>query len=169
MADTKPETKKFGKGERSIPHHTQKASKYYPAVDVAVAKKVRYRRRQEARERKLFSVTLRRPLHTRTVVWQIRSSHLLAQPNSGETTHLTITPGPQNSPPSKAQRVPHTWHRCHPPCWSLPRQACRSPQTPTPGCPSRHRPFQSQWRSPAKGKRSLCHCHIDQGGYRGNR
>jgi large subunit ribosomal protein L6e len=40
MADTKPATKKFGKGERSIPHHTQKASKYYPAVDVAVAKKV---------------------------------------------------------------------------------------------------------------------------------
>ncbi|KAF2796712.1 hypothetical protein K505DRAFT_415562 [Melanomma pulvis-pyrius CBS 109.77] len=41
MADTKPATKKFGKGERSIPHHTQKASKYYPAVDVAVAKKAR--------------------------------------------------------------------------------------------------------------------------------
>ena len=35
MADQNPATKKFGKeGERSIPHHTQKASKYYPAEDV---------------------------------------------------------------------------------------------------------------------------------------
>jgi hypothetical protein len=40
MADTKPTTQKFSKGERSIPHHTQKASKYYPATDVAVPKKV---------------------------------------------------------------------------------------------------------------------------------
>ena len=41
MADTKPTTQKFSKGERSIPHHSQKASKYYPAEDVAVPKKVR--------------------------------------------------------------------------------------------------------------------------------
>jgi len=41
MADTKPTTQKFSKGERSIPHHSQKASKYYPATDVAVLKKVR--------------------------------------------------------------------------------------------------------------------------------
>ncbi|KAF2734947.1 60S ribosomal protein L6-B [Polyplosphaeria fusca] len=41
MADTKPTTKKFGKGERSIPHSSQKASKYYPAEDVAGPKKVR--------------------------------------------------------------------------------------------------------------------------------
>jgi large subunit ribosomal protein L6e len=41
MADAKPTTKKFGKGgERSIPHHSQKASKYYPAEDVAQPKKV---------------------------------------------------------------------------------------------------------------------------------
>lgn len=46
MAD-KPTTKKFAKGERSIPHHSQKASKYYPAEDVAVPKKVRYRRQRE--------------------------------------------------------------------------------------------------------------------------
>lgn len=39
--DTKPTTQKFSKGERSIPHHSQKASKYYPAEDVAVPKKVR--------------------------------------------------------------------------------------------------------------------------------
>ncbi|OAL54429.1 60S ribosomal protein-like protein L6 [Pyrenochaeta sp. DS3sAY3a] len=41
MADTKPTTQKFSKGERSIPHHSQKASKYYPAEDVAVPKKAR--------------------------------------------------------------------------------------------------------------------------------
>ncbi|KAF2645396.1 60S ribosomal protein L6-B [Massarina eburnea CBS 473.64] len=40
MADT-PTTKKFAKGERSIPHHSQKASKYYPAEDNAAPKKVR--------------------------------------------------------------------------------------------------------------------------------
>lgn len=34
-------TKKFGKGERSIPHHTQKAKKFYPAEDEAKPKKVR--------------------------------------------------------------------------------------------------------------------------------
>jgi large subunit ribosomal protein L6e len=39
--DTKPTTQKFSKGERSIPHHSQKASKYYPAEDVAVPKKAR--------------------------------------------------------------------------------------------------------------------------------
>lgn len=39
--DTKPTTQKFSKGERSIPHHSQRASKYYPAVDVAVPKKTR--------------------------------------------------------------------------------------------------------------------------------
>jgi hypothetical protein len=40
MAD-KPTTKKYAKGERSIPHASEKASKYYPAEDVAVPKKVR--------------------------------------------------------------------------------------------------------------------------------
>ncbi|MCJ1293276.1 hypothetical protein MMC34_004830 [Xylographa carneopallida] len=34
-------TKKFGKGERQIPHHSQKAKKYYPAEDVVKPKKVR--------------------------------------------------------------------------------------------------------------------------------
>ena len=35
------QTKKFGKGEREIPHHTQKAKKYYPAEDEYKPKKVR--------------------------------------------------------------------------------------------------------------------------------
>ncbi|KIW03359.1 uncharacterized protein PV09_05567 [Verruconis gallopava] len=38
---TEPETKKFGKGERVVPHHSEKAPKYYPAVDAAVPKKSR--------------------------------------------------------------------------------------------------------------------------------
>ncbi|KAI4270552.1 MAG: hypothetical protein L6R38_007103 [Xanthoria sp. 2 TBL-2021] len=35
------QTKKFGKGEREIPHHTQKAKKFYPAEDESKPKKVR--------------------------------------------------------------------------------------------------------------------------------
>ncbi|MCJ1471333.1 hypothetical protein MMC07_009981 [Pseudocyphellaria aurata] len=35
------QTKKFGKGERKIPHHTQKAKKYYPPEDESKPKKVR--------------------------------------------------------------------------------------------------------------------------------
>ena len=34
-------TKKFGKSDRSIPHHTQKAKKFYPAEDEVKPKKVR--------------------------------------------------------------------------------------------------------------------------------
>lgn len=34
------QTKKFGKGERTVPHHSEKAPKYYPAVEEAVPKKV---------------------------------------------------------------------------------------------------------------------------------
>ncbi|KAL9621582.1 MAG: hypothetical protein Q9160_003974 [Pyrenula sp. 1 TL-2023] len=37
----KPQTKKFGKGERTIPHSSQKAQKWYPAEDVAQPKKAR--------------------------------------------------------------------------------------------------------------------------------
>jgi large subunit ribosomal protein L6e len=37
----KPTTKKFQGGERTVPHHSQKASKYYPVEDEAQPKKVR--------------------------------------------------------------------------------------------------------------------------------
>ncbi len=33
-------TKKFGKGEREVPHHSQKAKKWYPAEDESKPKKV---------------------------------------------------------------------------------------------------------------------------------
>ncbi|KAL8642902.1 MAG: hypothetical protein Q9226_008453 [Calogaya cf. arnoldii] len=35
------QTKKFGKGEREVPHHSQKAKKFYPAEDESKPKKVR--------------------------------------------------------------------------------------------------------------------------------
>ena len=35
-------TKKFGKSERKVPHHTQKAKKFYPAEDESKPKKVRW-------------------------------------------------------------------------------------------------------------------------------
>ncbi|KAL8967599.1 MAG: hypothetical protein Q9183_002838 [Haloplaca sp. 2 TL-2023] len=37
----KSQTKKFGKGEREIPHHSQKAKKFYPAEDESKPRKVR--------------------------------------------------------------------------------------------------------------------------------
>jgi large subunit ribosomal protein L6e len=40
MSEPAPTTKKFGKGERSVPHHSVKASKYYPAEDEKKPKKV---------------------------------------------------------------------------------------------------------------------------------
>ncbi|KAI9655359.1 MAG: hypothetical protein M1821_005506 [Bathelium mastoideum] len=41
QSQEQPTTKKFGKGERVIPHPSQKASKYYPAEDVTQRKKSR--------------------------------------------------------------------------------------------------------------------------------
>jgi len=41
MSAPEAKTKKFGSGERKIPHHTEKAPKYYPAEDVAKPKTVR--------------------------------------------------------------------------------------------------------------------------------
>jgi len=45
MSDSKPAptTKKFGKSSRSVPHHTEKASRFYPAEDLAKQRKVRAR------------------------------------------------------------------------------------------------------------------------------
>lgn len=39
----KVESKKFGKGTRSVPHHSEKAQKWYPAEADAQARKVRLR------------------------------------------------------------------------------------------------------------------------------
>jgi len=41
MSAQKPTTKKFGGGERHVPHHSEKAPKYYPAEDVREKKKAR--------------------------------------------------------------------------------------------------------------------------------
>ncbi|GAB7348469.1 hypothetical protein MBLNU459_g6882t1 [Dothideomycetes sp. NU459] len=41
MSAAQSTTKKFQKGEREVPHHSQKASKYYPAEDDSAPKKVR--------------------------------------------------------------------------------------------------------------------------------
>jgi len=40
-AEVGHKTKKFGKTDRKVPHHTQKAKKFYPAEDEAKPKKVR--------------------------------------------------------------------------------------------------------------------------------
>ena len=36
-----PTSKKFGKSTREVPHHSEKAQKWYPADDEAAPKKVR--------------------------------------------------------------------------------------------------------------------------------
>ena len=41
------QTKTFGKSTREVPHHSQKARKFYPAEDEAVARKVCARHIQE--------------------------------------------------------------------------------------------------------------------------
>ncbi|ERT02875.1 large subunit ribosomal protein L6e [Sporothrix schenckii 1099-18] len=41
MSPTAPATKKFGKSSRTVPHHTERAQKWYPAEDDAQPKKVR--------------------------------------------------------------------------------------------------------------------------------
>jgi len=41
MGAAKAQTKKFGGGERTVPHHSEKASKYYPAEDLKKPKTVR--------------------------------------------------------------------------------------------------------------------------------
>jgi hypothetical protein len=48
MSATQESQKKtFGKSTREIPHHSQKASKWYPAEDEAQHKKVRYKTQPE--------------------------------------------------------------------------------------------------------------------------
>jgi hypothetical protein len=53
--ENKPTTKKFGKGERSVPHASQKASKWYPAHVDPAAKKVRGLEAQSERPKALAS------------------------------------------------------------------------------------------------------------------
>jgi hypothetical protein len=48
MSDsTVGQTKKFGKGERTVPHPSQKASKWYPVDDESQPKKVSTMQREE--------------------------------------------------------------------------------------------------------------------------
>jgi len=53
MSATQESQKKtFGKSTREIPHHSQKASKWYPAEDEAQHKKVRYNHNPDSRSRR---------------------------------------------------------------------------------------------------------------------
>lgn len=116
MAD-QPTTKKFAKGERSVPHHSQKASKYYPADDAAVPKKVRsmhatLRQRDPARKRRIFAsphakLSLRCPAcefpselqrlpHTR---WNLNTDSIsrLARPSARPRFASLSLPAPSSS------------------------------------------------------------------------
>lgn len=70
-------TKKFGKSERSIPHHTQKAKKFYPAEDEAKPKKVREAdiiegKRSSTHKRALWYSGLSYPRNTHSPASMIR-------------------------------------------------------------------------------------------------
>jgi hypothetical protein len=85
MAD-QPTTKKFGKGERSIPHHTQRASKYYPAEDAIVPKKVRsHSQKIVAGKRRTYTGTI-----ARSFVAALHRLHILPQ-TAGRSDNLPHT------------------------------------------------------------------------------
>lgn len=106
----------------------QKASKYYPAEDVTVPKKVRL-------------VLRHHPLRSGTHDIMMSSTEMETGSNAPvERLHnksegqmvdfiqlLTVIQGPQVRPPGKASRITATRLRRYPPRWSFPRQACRSP------------------------------------------
>lgn len=71
--------------------------------------------------------------------------------------------GPQVHPLVAAPPHPAARYHPDPAGWSLPRQACRSPQDPRPGCSARHRPLQDQRRSSAQGQLPIRHRHLQEG------
>lgn len=109
--DTNPTTKKFSKGERSIPHHSQKASKYYPADDVVVPKKVRpnMRSQQEDESGSMLYRLHDCRLHTVFLLWQPP----YCNPHNGPLTGPLLTATPRSvrrntlrSPVSPSSPVP---------------------------------------------------------------
>lgn len=129
MSATQAQTKKFQKGERTVPAASEKASKYYPADDDSQPRKVRFSFAPERRGSGCARTTESQAIHTNTKSQPI---------------------GPKVRPPVSTSC--HTQARCrpHPPRRPFPWQACRPPQGSRPGCPSRDRSLQSQWCSPAK-------------------
>lgn len=136
-ADSTATTKKFGKGERSVPHHSQKASKFYPAYDEKQPKKVRG-------------------------MWELKRC---ARRDSRICVGISTNkmPDSQVDQANQVQRISATWRCSHPPRRSIPRQASRPPQATRPGHITSHRSIQDQWSTTEEGERKICHCYIYQG------
>ena len=148
---SEPKTKKFGKGERTVPHSSQKAKKFYPAEDEAKPRKV-----------SRFS-DISRSHHCRDVEF----INLLVVWSNPYLTYYHS--GPQIHPPCSSAPVTPTGQHPHPPRWSLPRQARRSSQTPTSRRSPRHWSFLDQWRPIKAGQRQICHSNQGQGRLEGHR
>jgi len=94
MSTPQSTTKKFGKGERTIPHHTEKAPKYYPAEDVRTPKKVR---------KTVRPAKLRSSLHPGTILillaGRFRGKRVVLVNNLGQGVLLVTGPFKLNGVP----------------------------------------------------------------------
>lgn len=139
-------TKKFGKGEREVPHHTQKAKKFYPAEDESKPRKVRL---IHLETELLFT---NKNLCGEAVMpcYAHAGSHIFlsitcgidifgSATNSHANIHLSL--GPQIRQTRTSTFVPCSRLRPYPPRWSFPRQARHPPQASPPRCSPRHGPL----------------------------
>lgn len=169
-------TKKFGKGERNVPHHTQKAKKFYPAEDEAKPRKVR--------DIHLFGIVeicseavgmphSEQPMLLEVVpATQSKTSQCPAHSESRTSWSIILIPslpGPEIHPRRPPPQNSPARHRPHPPCRPFPRQTRHPPQAPSTRRSTGHRPLQSQWRTSTKSKCTLRHCYECEGGAEGYR
>jgi hypothetical protein len=75
---TRPASQKktFGKSTREIPHHSQKAKKWYPAEDEVQHKKVRQLENQESIIKNCWTLELCKPLGAIAILSSIMSIHI---------------------------------------------------------------------------------------------
>ncbi len=133
--------KKFGKSERSVPHHSEKASKWYPAhTDAAKRKVSQFRTYVSTPEAGRHQFALP-PISMQRIL----------------TQSLLVS---QDHPSHKLPQDPRAWHRPHPPSWSLPRQACHSPQASHTRCSPHNWSLQGQWCAFTTGKPCLPHFNL---------
>lgn len=105
----------------------QKASKYYPAEDVAVPKKVRLFLRHPPPEPGTHDIMMSYIEMGMGSDAPVEELHSKGEVQTVDLVQLlTVLQGPQDCPPSKASRITATRLRRYPPRWSFPRQACRS-------------------------------------------
>ena len=169
----------FGSGTREIA--LNKASKWYPAEDDALPKKVGFPAPWAMRSR------LEVGMHE-FLLRQEKGEAKRAQFRNGwdwsfafgrgggccyASVHyrlccgheLVLMPatGPQDAEAGCASPVAEARHRPDHPRRAIPGQTCRLPQAPRERCPSRYGPLQDQRRAPPPRQLPLRHCHLHLG------